>query len=106
MLADGLYYTVTDRGMISCFDALAGEPLYLEERLPRGSTLKSSPIAAGDHLYVPTEAGDVHLIRLGPDYEVATTNTLTDQVFVASPAVADGDLYLRSITHLICISKK
>jgi len=104
VLHDGLYYTVTDRGFISCFDAIGGEALYVEERLPRGSTLKSSPLAAGEFLYVPTEAGEVHVIKLGPDYEVVRTNALTDQVFVASPIVADGDLILRSSTHLICVS--
>jgi len=106
VLHDGLYYTVTDRGFISCFDALGGDALYVEERLPRGSTLKSSPIAAGELLYVPTEAGEVHVIKLGPDYEVVRTNSLTDQVFVASPIVVDGDLILRSVTHLICVSDK
>lgn len=103
VLHDGLYYTVSDRGLISCFDARTGAAHYLEERLPRGSTLKSSPIAAGEFLYCPTEAGEVHLVRLGTKYEVAATNVLAEQVFVASPAVAAGDLYLRSLTHLVCI---
>jgi len=105
VLADGLYYTVTDRGTVSCFDAATGEAHYLEERLPRGSTLKSSPVAAGELLYVPTEAGEVHLLRLGPELEVVGTRTLADQVFVASPAIAGGALYLRSLTHLFCIAE-
>ncbi|MSR63239.1 MAG: hypothetical protein EXS08_12425 [Planctomycetes bacterium] len=103
VLDDGLYYTVSDRGLLSCFDAQTGEAHYLEERLPRGSALKSSPIAAGGFLYLPTEAGEVHLVKLGPEFEVAATNTLSDQVFVASPAAAAGDLFLRSWTHLFCI---
>ncbi|HEX6886110.1 MAG TPA: PQQ-binding-like beta-propeller repeat protein [Planctomycetota bacterium] len=103
VLHDGLYYTVTDRGLISCFDAATGEAHYLEERLPRGSQLKSSPIAAGEFLYCPTEAGEVHLVKLGPKYEVEATNVLSEQVFIASPAVAEGDLFLRSVTHLVCI---
>jgi len=103
VLHDGLYYTVSDRGLISCFDATSGEAHYLEERLPRGSTLKSSPVAAGEFLYVPTEAGEVHLVRLGPELEVAATNTFAEQVFIASPAAAEGTLYLRSLTHLLAI---
>ncbi len=103
VLHDGLYYTVTDRGLLSCFDAASGEAHYLEERLPRGSALKSSPIAAGDYLYLPTEAGEVHLVKLGPKLEVAATNVLAEQVFVASPAWAAGDLFLRSLTHLVCV---
>jgi outer membrane protein assembly factor BamB len=105
VLHDGLYYTVTDRGALSCFDAATGEAHYLEERLPRGSQLKSSPIAAGGLLYLPTEAGEVHLVKLGPKYEVERTNVLAEQVFIASPAVAEGALYLRSLTHLVCIAE-
>lgn len=104
VLHGGLYYTVTDRGLISCFDAASGEVHYLEERLPRGSQLKSSPIAAGELLYFPTEAGEVHLVRLGKKYEVAATNVLAEQVFVASPIVAEGALFLRSLTHIFCIA--
>ncbi|MEQ1893901.1 MAG: PQQ-binding-like beta-propeller repeat protein, partial [Planctomycetota bacterium] len=103
VLHDGLYYTVTDRGLISCFDATSGEAHYLEERLPRGSQLKSSPIAAGEFLYVPTEAGEVHVVRLGPELEVVATNTFAEQTFVASPAAAEGTLYLRSLTHLLAV---
>ena len=103
VLCDGLYYTVNDRGQVSCFDAKTGATNYIEERLPRGSSIKASPIAAGGFLYVPTEAGEVHVLALGPKFEVAGTNTLADQVFVSSPAWADGDLYLRSLTHLFCI---
>jgi outer membrane protein assembly factor BamB len=103
VLAGGLYYTVTDRGLVSCFDAASGTAHYLEQRLPRGSQLKSSPIAAGEFLYCPTEAGEVHLVRLGKSYEVAHTNVLAEQTFVASPAYAAGDLFLRSLTHLVCV---
>ncbi|MFT4538029.1 MAG: outer membrane protein assembly factor BamB [Planctomycetota bacterium] len=106
VLHDGRYYTVSDRGFISCFDAASGEPHYLEQRLPRGSTLKASPIAAGEFLYVPTESGEVHVITLGDELEIAHTNMLEGQVFIASPAVANGELFLRSNTHLFCISER
>jgi outer membrane protein assembly factor BamB len=106
VLYDGRLYAVMDRGFISCFDAASGEALLVEERLPRGSTLKASPVAAGGHLYVPTESGDVHVIDLSRDYDAdkVVTNTLAEQFFVASPAVVDGELYLRSKTHLFCIA--
>ena len=106
MLHDGRYYAVTDRGFISCWDAATGAAHYVEERLPRGSTLKASPIAAGDFLYVPTEAGDVHLIELGDEYVVNRTNTLDGQFFVSSPVVSQGELFLRSQTHLFCIAQQ
>ena len=87
----------------SAWDAATGEPHYVAERLPRGSALKASPIAAAGHLYVATESGDVHVIKLGAEYEVVATNTLADQFFVSSPLVVQGRLILRSGTDLICI---
>jgi len=105
VLSGGKYYSVSDRGMISCFDAATGKAFYVEERLPRGSTLKASPLAAGEHLYVATESGDVHVLRLGERYEVVATNTLTDQFFVASPVAVGGKLLLRSRSHLFCIAE-
>ena len=105
VLVGGKYYTVTDRGFISCFDATTGEGHYVEERLPRGSTLKASPVAADGKLYVPTEAGDVHVIRLGETYEVLGTHSFGEHAFIASPALVDGELYLRSMTHLFCVAE-
>jgi hypothetical protein len=40
---------------------------------------------------------------MGPAFEVLATNTLKDQVFGATPAIADGEIYLRSETTLFCI---
>ena len=105
ILHEGVYYTVTDRGMLSAFDAATGKPYYLEERLPRGTELKASPILAGDHVYVATESGDVHVVAKGREFRVVRTNTLADQFFVASPVVAEGRLYLRGLEQLICVGE-
>ncbi len=42
---------------------------------------------------------------MGEQFEVIASNTLEDQFFVASPVFVGGDLYLRSKTHLFCISE-
>jgi len=68
--------------------------------------LKSSPIGANGKLYVATEDGDVVVLKMGEKFEVLATNHLTDQVFIATPAIAAGDLYLRSQNTLFCISEK
>jgi hypothetical protein len=46
----------------------------------------------------------VTVVKMGEKFEIAATNTLADQMFVASPVVAEGELFLRSKTHLFCIS--
>jgi hypothetical protein len=41
---------------------------------------------------------------MGDTFEVLATNTLSDQSFIATPAIAGGDLFLRSRTHLFRIA--
>jgi hypothetical protein len=55
---------------------------------------------------VATEDGDVVVLKMGEKFEVLATNTLTDQIFIASPVIAAGDLFLRSQDKLFCISEQ
>jgi outer membrane protein assembly factor BamB len=104
VLHDNKFYTLTDTGMLSCFNAATGEPYYQQQRLPQPDSFKASPIAAGGNLYTASESGVITVIKLGEKFEVVATNTLADQMFVASPVVAEGELFLRSKTHLFCVS--
>ena len=103
VLYDKKLYFVTDNGTISCLDAITGQPYYQQQRLPKPYTLKASPVGANGRLYVSTEDGDVVVIRMGEKYEALATNTLTDQMFIATPAIAGGSIYLRGQNTLFCI---
>lgn len=103
LLHDGRLYVVSDAGLVSCFDAASGRPLFEQRRLPKPYNFKASPVGANGKIYLATEEGDVVVIRLGDRFEVLATNTLADQSFIASPIVLDGDMYLRSRTHLFRI---
>jgi outer membrane protein assembly factor BamB len=104
VLHDNKFYSLTDNGLLSCFNATTGEPYYHQQRLPQPDTFKASPVAAGGNLYTASESGVVTVIKMGEKFEVVATNTLTDHMFVASPVVAEGELFLRSKTHLFCVS--
>jgi outer membrane protein assembly factor BamB len=54
-------------------------------------------------LYLATEEGDVVVVKMGETYEVLATNTLEGQVFIGTPAIADGEIYLRGQNTLFCI---
>jgi outer membrane protein assembly factor BamB len=105
LLHDGRLYVVSDAGLVSCFDATTGRPLFAQQRLPKPYGFKASPVGANGKLYLATEEGDVVVLRLADRFEVVATNTLTDQSFIASPVVADGSIYLRSRTHLFRIGR-
>jgi outer membrane protein assembly factor BamB len=103
VLHDNKIYFVTDSGMLSCLDARTGEAYYRLQRLPKPYNFKSSPVGANGKLYLATEDGDVVVVKMGEKYEVLATNTLNGQMFIATPAIADGSLYLRSQEALYCI---
>jgi outer membrane protein assembly factor BamB len=104
---DGLFYSVSDRGFISCFDAVSGKALYLEERLPRGFTLKASPVATQEALYVLSEEGEVAILELGGELKVRSViPSMEDELWLASPIIDDGRLYLRSMKTLYCIAEE
>ena len=103
VLHEGTLHFISDTGMVSALDASTGAPTYQQVRLPNPQNIKASPVLAGGHLYFPTEEGEVIVAKVGKTFEIVAANTLTDQSFVASPAVANGDLYLRSRTHLFRI---
>ena len=106
VLHDNKLYVVTDNGQLSAFNAITGEPFYSQVRLPKPYNLKSSLVAANGKLYLATEDGDVLVVKMGDKFEVIATNTLADQVFIATPVIAAGEIFLRGQNTLFCISEK
>lgn len=105
-LHEGRLYVFSDNGLLSVFDAVTGRPHYIQARLPKPYTNKSSPLVVGDRVYLATEEGDVVVVRTGDRLEVLATNTLDNQSFIASPIAVGTDLYLRSRTHLFALSER
>jgi hypothetical protein len=69
----------------------------------------SSPIAADGKVYYMSRSGDGFVYKLGDKLEQVGMNRLSDargEEFVATPAVSDGELYIRSTTHLYCVAEK
>jgi len=103
VLHEGKLYILTDSGMLSCLDAKTGKPYYAQQRLPKTYSFKASPVAANGKLYLATEDGDVVVVKMGEKFEVLATNTLADEMFIASPVILDGEIYLRGRNTLYCI---
>jgi outer membrane protein assembly factor BamB len=106
VLHDGKFYALTDNGMLSCFNAKTGEPYYHQTRLPNPENFKASPLGVNGKLYLASESGNVYVIKMGEKFEVLATNAMPDQIFISSPVVVGGELFLRSQNQLYCISEK
>jgi outer membrane protein assembly factor BamB len=96
ILADGLFYMVSDDGMVTCLEPKTGEQVW---RRSIGGKYASSPIYADGRLYFCSKQGKTTVIKPGRDLEVLATNELAGG-FMASPAVSGRALYLRTKTHL------
>jgi outer membrane protein assembly factor BamB len=105
VLQDGKLYMLTDSGMLSCLDAATGKPFYAQQRLPKPYNFKASPVAVNGRLYLSAENGDVIVVKMGGTFEVLATNSFPDHMFIASPAVSGGSMYLRSDKSLFCIRR-
>jgi hypothetical protein len=91
-----------DTGIMTCLDALTGAVIYGGGRVPVPATFTASPVAFGDHLLLTSEDGDTFVIRAGPQHEVIRTNSVGEPVY-ASPAIANGRIYIRGDRHLFAI---
>jgi outer membrane protein assembly factor BamB len=98
---DGLYYLVDDSGIAACFEAPTGK-LVWQQRL--GGAFTASPVAAAGMIYFTDEDGTTTVLRTGRNFELLAKNKLREPVF-ASPAIAQGDLFIRTDQHLFCISR-
>jgi hypothetical protein len=54
----------------------------------------------GGKLYLASEEGHVFAVKMGPTFELLATNVLEDASFIATPAIVDGTMLLRSRTGL------
>jgi outer membrane protein assembly factor BamB len=91
-------YTVRDGGLVSCLDAATGK-LHYRERLGPGGAYFSSPVAGDGKVYATSGRGVVTVFAAGDTFRVLARNDLGEPV-VATPAVADGKLYVRTENHL------
>ena len=101
----GRLYTVRSGGMLSCYEGTTGKPLYLDERLGAIGDYYASPIASGDYVYLIAQSGAAVVVRAGDKFEIVSRNELGAEV-MASPAVAQGTLFIRTGGRLYAFRNK
>jgi outer membrane protein assembly factor BamB len=100
-----LYFLKSNNGLISAYDAKTGRPHYQAQRLEATPNVFASPVGAAGRVYVLGQQGTTTVLKHGPALEIVATNTLDDR-FDASPALVDGELYLRGYKYLYCVAEK
>jgi len=96
---EGYFYVVSDQGYLGCIEAKTGKRLWLKKLGRRHS---ASPILVRGHLLIPDDEGKVWIVKASPTFELVRTLDMKQTIY-ASPATADGLLFLRTTEQLYCL---
>jgi outer membrane protein assembly factor BamB len=100
------YYTLYDRGFLTCHDARTGREVYGKVRLDDAAqAFTASPWASDGRIYALSEDGDTFVIQAGPEFKLLARNSL-DEMSMATPALVKGNLLIRTSTRLYRIGSK
>jgi hypothetical protein len=101
----GCYYTLHDRGFLTCNDPKTGREIYPRQRISVDATgFTASPWAYNGKIFALSEDGDTYVMQAGREFQVLGKNAL-NEMSLATPAVANGSLIIRTASKLYRIGK-
>ena len=101
---DGHLYTVKSGGLFSCYDAMTGKVLYQDERLDAAGDYYSSAAVCGGRIFLASQKGTVLVLPAGESLNILARNDFNEQI-MATPAIVDRKLYLRTASALYCFGE-
>lgn len=104
LLYKGVLYMINDSGILLSFDPATGN--VIKQGRLHGAIDKyfSSPVAADDKVFLIGQGGQVSVLKAVGDWQVFGVNELDDECF-ATPAIADGRIYIRTRSTLYCFGE-
>ena len=100
----GRIYTIKNGGIIFCRNAANGKVVY-KGRLGAGGGYYASPVAGDDKVYTASDRGVVTVIKSGDRLEVLARNVFGEPI-MATPAIAGGNVYVRTERYLYAFGKR
>jgi outer membrane protein assembly factor BamB/protein tyrosine phosphatase (PTP) superfamily phosphohydrolase (DUF442 family) len=105
LIYNGILYVLANNGTFDAYDLKTGDELY-RQRLPViGSGYSASPVAADGKIYLSNEDGEIIVVGAGQKFSHIATNTM-GELLMATPALSNGVMYVRSAESLFAIGKK
>ena len=102
LLVGDLLFLVNRRGITSCLDAITGDVIW-KERLE--GAYSASPIHANGGIYMFNEDSVCTIIKPARKLEILATNRLPKDILMATPAVSDNALFIRTERYLYRVQK-
>ena len=104
LLYRGVLYIVKDGGILTSLDPASGKILR-QGRLPNAlDTYYASPVAGGGHVYLVSQQGKMTVLKAGGQWAPVASIDFEDECY-ATPAIADGRLYIRTRSMLYCFGE-
>jgi outer membrane protein assembly factor BamB len=97
----GIVYMANDVGVLTAVDAKTGERVW-QQRVD--GVFSASPVGGGGHVYFVSENGDTVVVKAGRAPEIVARNAIAERA-LASPAISNGRLFIRTDDHLFAIGK-
>ena len=104
LLYKGVLYMINDSGILISFDPATGSVIKQGRLSGAIDKYFSSPVAADDKVFLIGEGGAVSVLKAAGQWEILKVNQLDDECF-ATPAIADGRIYIRTRSALYCFGK-
>ena len=98
-----MFREARNSGLFAVLDARTGK-LRRQGRLYGYSNYYSSPVGADGKVWFASQSGDVTVVRVEPTWRVVCRARFGEQI-LATPAIVDGRIYLRTTGHLYCFGK-
>jgi outer membrane protein assembly factor BamB len=98
-----LLYNCRTNGVLSVYEQRTGRRLYQQRIGGGGSGFTASPVAADGHVYFSSEDGSIFVVKAGPEFEVVAENPM-GETLMATPALSQGVMYIRTRGHLVAVS--
>jgi outer membrane protein assembly factor BamB len=98
----GHLFLWNDNGVVICLNSKTRQPVWTERV---GGNFSGSPVCVNGLLYAISEDGEVVVVRAAPKFELLGRTPLGDPSH-ATPAVADGRMYLRTFHKIVCLAPK
>jgi outer membrane protein assembly factor BamB len=105
LVYDGILYVLNNNGVFDAYDVETGQEVY-RQRLPNvGSGFSASPVAADGRIYLSNEDGEMLVIAAGREFKQIAVNSM-GELLMATPALSEGVMYVRSANGLFAIGKR
>ena len=105
LIYNGILYVLSNNGTFDAYNLKTGDELYRQRLSVVGSGFSASPVASDGKIYLSNEDGEILVVSAGEKFNHIGTNSM-GELLMATPALSDGVMYVRSNSSLFAIGRK